>query len=262
MRTKYILFAFLLFLAAGLLYLRYFVSFPEPEPFPTPSPTPISKTESPIPKNTMVLEEADNLEASFIKVSTTSAITLLPNFEEKLTSRDAKEKHQCNNLVSAGFYTKEGDPVGMFVFEGKTIRPWSQNSLFNGILTVKENGEVKITQKQETEEIRFALQSGPILMLNGKVQTLNIANDTKERRILVAKTKEDEVVFIALYNAKSVYLGPSLAEVPSLLTSFQEKTGMNLFDALNLDGGTASAFHSESLTFSELTHAGSFFCLK
>ena len=43
---------------------------------------------------------------------------------------------------------------------------------------------------------------------------------------------------------------------------FEEKTGIVFADVLNLDGGTASTFYSDSLQLPEAVISGSFFCLK
>lgn len=106
-----------------------------------------------------------------------------------------------------------------------------------------------------------AVQAGPILILDGKPRTLSIKNDENERRIVVAKTNDDKVLFLAIYKKDSAYIGPKLSEVPNLLQEFTQETDIEISSALNLDGGTASAFYTEGVSLGELTKIGSYFCV-
>ncbi|MCX6724478.1 MAG: hypothetical protein NTV20_00040, partial [Candidatus Shapirobacteria bacterium] len=55
--------------------------------------------------------------------------------------------------------------------------------------------------------------------------------------------------------------GPLLADLPQIVGEIGETLGEDFKTALNLDGGTASAFLSQKKTIKEYTLIGSFFCL-
>mgnify|MGYP001590102184 CR=1 FL=1 len=75
-------------------------------------------------------------------------------------------------------------------------------------------------------------------------------------------TDEDRLVFLSFYNPISYYLGPNLEDLPGLLKSFEKETGIQIKDAINLDGGTASAFYAEGVSLTELRPIGSYFCAR
>lgn len=168
---------------------------------------------------------------------------------------------QCKSLISAGFYTNENKPIGLFVYEGRKIKNLIANNLFNGIFSININNEAKITNEIKYENLRVGLQSGPIIMKDGESIALNVKNDKKSRRIVVAISDLKEIIFFVFYNKESVFTGPYLKDLPYALKLSEEKIGIKISDAINLDGGTASSFYTEYLNLSELTPIGSYFCL-
>ena len=66
--------------------------------------------------------EGKTINVSWIEVSDAQNLSLIPNFTEKLTTQEALEKYECNALTSAGFYTKENAPIGLFVANRKQIK--------------------------------------------------------------------------------------------------------------------------------------------
>ena len=92
-------------------------------------------------------------------------------------------------------------------------------------------------------------------------EKLSILDDKPGRRVVVAQA-ENKIYFIAFYNNNSVYLGPNLSDLPQLLKMFAQKRKTTILNALNLDGGAASAFHTDNFSLPELTPVGSFFCIK
>ena len=78
---------------------------------------------------------------------------------------------------------------------------------------------------------------------------------------MVATTVTNAVLFFVLYDRENPYQGPLLSEVPFLLTQWQKQTTQEVRDAINLDGGSASAWYSEGFFLQELTAVGSFFCV-
>ncbi|RJR30058.1 hypothetical protein C4564_01180, partial [Candidatus Microgenomates bacterium] len=107
-----------------------------------------------------------------------------------------------------------------------------------------------------------ALQTGPVLVENGSAVELSLARDKQARRIVAAITGSNELVFVAIYSPGSSFDGPYLEDLPLIVNHISEELNLNIADAINLDGGTASAFYSENTHISELSPIGSFFCVK
>lgn len=205
--------------------------------------------------------QGKELTVSWLEASDALKILLIPNFSEKKTGEEIRKEYGCKSLVSGGFYTKDNRPSGLFIHEGDILRNWQKNSLFNGVYSINSFDIPRITPGVPQDSLRIALQSGPILKENASYKKLSLKNDEPAKRVVVATTGSNTSVFLVIYNPESVYLGPHLSDLPSVLASFEEKAGIELADALNLDGGTASTFYSERITLPELSTVGSFFCL-
>lgn len=189
-------------------------------------------------------------------------IELFPNFEEKLGSANLIEEKNCQALVSAGFYSKDGTPIGLFLSQGELLNKFSTNKLLNGIFRVDEEGiaYVESNKNYETKD-KFAIQTGPILVLSKSLQDLNSEADHPARRIAVIISNSN-VYFVTVYNEDSKFLGPQLKDLPQIMAAISKNQKIELESAINLDGGSASAFLTGSLKLTELTNIGSFFCIK
>lgn len=199
--------------------------------------------------------------ASWVKASDTENIFLYPNFKEKLSAQKLFQEKDCQSLISAGFYTKENEPVGLFVSEGEIIKERIASRLFDGVFSIDKNGRAAI-MLFSPPNVRLALQSGPILKSDREEQKLQIIADEAARRIVVAIDDKNEAYFVVFYNRDSLFEGPFLAKLPGVLTDFEKNIGVEFTEAQNLDGGSASAFYSPFLTLAELSGIGSYFCLR
>lgn len=193
------------------------------------------------------------------KIEDLSKISLFSNLTDQKTAKVLYKENKCKTLVNSGFYSKEGNHIGLFISNGNKISLYEKNSLFNGVFSLDNN--VASINLNETNS-NNALQAGPVLIFNGVTRNLSIKNDENERRMVIAITENSEVLFLAIYKKESTYLGPKLAELPDLLINFSQKTSLKIKSALNLDGGTASAFYTKGLSLGELTKIGGYFCIK
>lgn len=228
------------------------------EPALTPSdasqPTPIS-TNGIIKK-----AQIGDFAVSYTDPFAGDQITLLPNFTDSETSRDLFTQNNCQVLVNGGFYSKTNQPIGLFLSEYDQISGYQNNSLFNGIVSVNDFDTPRITRNTPTDRLRLAIQTGPILIENASPRTLSIRNDSPNRRTVAAITGENKIFFLTIYDNDSFFSGPNLEDLPSVLEEFESQTGIEIADAINLDGGTASALQSNEVDINELSPIGSFFC--
>lgn len=182
-------------------------------------------------------------------------LRLLPNFDQKQTSSEIMEKEQCSYGANGGFYTQDNKPIGLFIADVKKISSAVTNATFNGFF-VKDQNTVYIQRSLPNPNIDFALQSGPFMTPKTNVR---IQRDELARRILVGRSSDDKWYFIAVTEKDNSFSGPLLTQVPEILG----KLPIRISEALNLDGGSASAFYSEDgVRLGELTPVGSFFCGK
>lgn len=236
---------------------------------PVNAPSDISSSLSPSPtqvpkKSAQIIDfEKDGVafQAAWLKITRLNNLFLYPNFEERIRAEELFKQKSCRSIVSAGFYTKENTPVGLFTTEGEQIKNRVDSRLFDGIFSVDKSGSALISL-ETPQNVRLALQSGPILIKNEQVQKLQIKDDKSARRVVLTLNKNSEVYFLAIFNKESVFEGPLLAELPQIIKGLEGKMGVKFLDAINLDGGSASAFYSDFLSLPELSPIGGYFCLK
>ena len=216
----------------------------------------------PTPNGVEIKINERNFEAQFVVAENAADIFLLPNFEEKLTSKVLQEQSECSILVSGGYYAAEGYPTGLFISESKQLKRRVVSSLSNAVYSINDFETSRITRLTPQDPLRVALQNGPMLIENDGVLKLALKRDEEARRVVVGVTGKNETVFIVIYDPHSVFLGPKLEELPEALGLFEKNSLIDLADAMNLDGGTASSFISKDVSLRELSPIGSYFCIK
>lgn len=204
--------------------------------------------------------EISGYKVLWIIVRDTDKIKLFSNLDEKLTSKEARQKNACLYLVSSGFFDKNFRHIGLYVIDGETFSPYQTNNLFNGIYSIDFRGNANIGFSPEIAT-KIAVQAGPVILYKGKTQNINTENDKNARRVMVSLNSRGESVFLIIYSPSNTLLGPSLSEMPAIISELNDSTSLNLTDVLNLDGGAHSAFLSDIL-ISEISNIGGYFCIK
>lgn len=188
-------------------------------------------------------------------------ILLIPNFEVSSASAMVYENHDCTALVNGGFYDTRGQPLGLFAVGDRVYSGNRQDALFDGYLSLDRDGTVSLGYSAPTATSEWILQTGPVMMDQSSPRRLAIRNDEPARRSVAAVTAGGELVLISIFDSSNVFLGPKLEEVPDIVAQISETENLNLESAVNLDGGSASAYRSSDLKLSELTPVGSFICI-
>jgi len=194
------------------------------------------------------IEEIDNLR-------------LIPNFEEKLTSTELLQKNNCRFLISGGFYDQEDQPLGWFFTQEKLFRKEIKSSLLNGFFFYDRQEGIIIDNVSPTSSVVWGLQTGPLLLFEGKPLVFKMAKDEHARRMVAVLDQNDELFFLAVTGSSSLAGGPLLADLPLIVQGIGKSLKNDFKTAINLDGGTASAFINKEKVIKEYTWIGSFFCL-
>lgn len=200
-----------------------------------------------------------------------SRISLYPNFEDKKTAKNLMEEYDCHMLINGGFYSSEdgeNSPLGLFVSEGKVISKYRENKTHNGVFYIKNNQDPIVSRQTPSAGIFTAVQTGPVLIENNEEVELSLSKDKNARRMVAATTAENGLIFIAVYEEGTAFSGPRLIDLPQIVSKFSAENNISIKDAINLDGGSASAFYvksgafGEEVALSEASPLGSFFCAK
>lgn len=195
-------------------------------------------------------------------------VVLIPNFDAKENASTVYKNNGCKLLINAGFYSSDKAnasayaPIGLFVTGGKEMSGFRTNKLFNGILSINDFATPRITDSVPQDHLDIAVQTGPILIQNATGVSLKDVSEKTSRRSIAAVTGDNKLIFMSIYGDGHSFSGPSLQELPALVKEVSDERGLNIADAINLDGGSASAFYSGDVRFSEASPVGSFFCVK
>lgn len=198
----------------------------------------------------------------WIVIRDTQRIALNSNLLDSLTTDQIIEKNKCIYLISGSFFDQENNHIGLFISNKNILSSPINDNFFNGYLSINEKGTVLIDQKIQSDS-EYALQSGPILLLNEKyIDIKSLNNDKKSRRIVAAIDRRGDLYFFVIFDPNNYISGPFLAEAGEIIKSLEEDSNVDLVSAINLDGGTHSAFITKSTKIKELTEIGSYFCYR
>ncbi|OQY00018.1 MAG: hypothetical protein B6I24_00990 [Bacteroidetes bacterium 4572_128] len=169
--------------------------------------------------------------------------------DRKIKSIDTlKHLVSINNKVlifatNAGMYNPNNEPQGLYVENKKIIKPLDLNEgkgnfymKPNGVFYITENNTAGITEssdylQQNSKNIKYATQSGPLLLINGDMHPkFNEGSKNKHIRSGVGLVNAHQVVFI-ISNEKVNFFDFAL-----LFKKFGCK------NALYLDGGISKMY--------------------
>lgn len=148
----------------------------------------------------------------------------------------AMQREQCLAGVNGGYFDPEYAPVGLLISDGQLIAPLRKARLLSGVVSTS-NGRIQIQRPTEFSmktKPTAARQCGPFLVDRGKA--IAGLNDTRAaRRTFVATGGGDQAL---LGYATQV----TLAQLGALLATPTLAPDVKIQRALNLDGGSSSAF--------------------
>lgn len=191
-------------------------------------------------RQTEVANEATGTRATLHFASFQSGAATLSVIDQPTAPRDdlaaAMARAHALAGVNGGYFDPQDAPVGLLISGGKRVAPLSSARLLSGVLFTKA-GRVEIVRAKRFEKsprIDSAVQCGPLLVDGAK--PVAGLNDTRPARRTFAVV--DGKGGAAIGYCSSVSLA-QLAEILALPTVAGARP---IARALNLDGGSSSAF--------------------
>jgi len=138
--------------------------------------------------------------------------------------------------VNGGYFDPQNAPVGLLISDGKLIAPFRKARLLSGVL-VATKGRVEILRAAEYSSRKTttaALQCGPFLV-DGGAAVPGLNNTKSARRTFVLTTGSDR-------GALGFCSPVTLAQMGEILATARLTPDLKIQRALNLDGGSSSAF--------------------
>lgn len=188
-------------------------------------------------------------------------VHLYSNLDEKLTSSALFAKYDCVAATSGGFYDEQDQPIGLFISEHQLHRQSISHDLFIGYISSRDSASIRISREQPSDDVLWALQSGPIVW-DGGATTINMKTDENARRIIAVVDEDGKGYLLSITVQDSEYSGPPMIQIPQILEKIQAKENLQFRMALNLDGGFHSFFKSITVNQSSLATPGSILCVK
>ena len=145
-------------------------------------------------------------------------------------------RENCFAGVNGGYFDPENKPVGLVIGEGQLIAPLRKARLLSGVMIVTSSGIqlLRVAEYSPKRRATAALQCGPFLVDRG--QSVPGLNDTRPaRRTFVATGGADRA-------AIGFCSGVTLAQLGEILAAPGIAPELKVQRALNLDGGSSSAF--------------------
>jgi exopolysaccharide biosynthesis protein len=143
---------------------------------------------------------------------------------------------KCLAGVNGGYFNENFAPLGLRIANGQMIAPLQRARLITGVLVASPRG-VQIVRSREFSRrlgVSAAIQCGPFLVDRG--QPISGLNDSRlARRTFTATTSSSRALV-------GVCSEVSLAELAKILATTSLAEDLKIQRALNLDGGSSSAF--------------------
>lgn len=186
----------------------------------------------------VVLENAsanENAVVDFAIFSAKSCTLRVIDNPSGETLSDTMAREKCAAGVNGGYFSTSFAPIGLLISGGKTIAPLQRARLITGVLSASVRGVqiLRVREFSRREKIGAAVQCGPFLVDHGLVRGLD--ESTAARRTFAAIGSDDRALL-------GVCSEVSLAELAAILTTTRLAEDLKIQRALNLDGGSSSAF--------------------
>ena len=188
----------------------------------------------------VVLEENEKGEEATIELALFSAKSTAlrvvdnPGGDQELAAVMRRTRGLAG--VNGGYFDPQNAPVGLLISDGKLIAPFRKARLLSGVL-VAGKGRVELLRAGEyssRKTVTTALQCGPFLVDGGTaVAGLNATKPARRTFVLTAAPDRAALGFCSPV---------TLAQLGEILATARLAPDLKVQRALNLDGGSSSAF--------------------
>jgi hypothetical protein len=152
------------------------------------------------------------------------------------TLSDTMRREKCAAGVNGGYFRSDFAPIGLLISGGRMIAPLQRARLITGVLSASAGGVqiLRVREFSRREKTGAAVQCGPFLVDHyERVRGLDDSNAA--RRSFAATATNDRALL-------GICSEISLAKLAAILATTRLADDLKIQRALNLDGGSSSAF--------------------
>jgi uncharacterized protein YigE (DUF2233 family) len=204
----------------------------------------------------MVLERSEpshSIDLKLLRFDTRLVVPrVLRSAQFQLKSANAKmfaEKNGALAAINGSYFDTDGKPLAFLKVAGQAINArLAKNSLYSGVFSIKDQKPL-ISQRDDflPEQADEGLQSGPLLLLHGTLQTVTGLPSRVSRRSLIGIDQEQRLVVAVADSLLGGLYWPEMQEIFSAAPWQIQVT-----DLLNLDGGGSAQLYIKTGKFEEL----------
>ena len=149
---------------------------------------------------------------------------------------DTMAREKCVAGANGGYFSLDFAPVGLMICDGKMVVPLKRARLITGVLSASTRGVqiLRVREFSRQEKAHAAVQCGPFLVDHYE-RVWGLDNSQPARRTFAAIGTNDRACL-------GICSEISLAELATILATTQLADDLKIQRALNLDGGSSSAF--------------------
>jgi hypothetical protein len=187
----------------------------------------------------VVLENASANESAVVDLAIFSAKSCTLRVIDNPTGEtlsDTMPREKCAAGVNGGYFSADFAPIGLLTSGGRMIAPLQRARLITGVLSASARGVqiLRVREFSRREKISAAVQCGPFLVDHYEL-VRGLDDSTAARRTFAATGMNDRALL-------GVCSEISLAKLAAILATTRLGDDFKIQRALNLDGGSSSAF--------------------
>jgi len=187
----------------------------------------------------VVLENAGANESAVVDLAMFSAKSCTLRVIDNPTGEtlsDTMPRKKCAAGVNGGYFSSDFAPIGLLISDDRMIARLQRARLITGVLSASVRGVqiLRVREFSRLEKIRAAVQCGPFLVDHDEL-VRGLDDSTAARRTFAATAMNDRALL-------GVCSEISLADLATILATTRLADDLKIQRALNLDGGSSSAF--------------------
>ena len=186
----------------------------------------------------------------------------IPNFKKTYTSQDIIDNYKCDIIINGAFYMKSFEPLGLYYYDKIQLGVMTDNNIFNGIISLNEDKVWDISKTSTylpKKSNIFEIQSGPLLVFESKYTNIPTF-DNSGRRIVFVLDKFSSPSILVIYKKDLLNEGPEFKDLVDIIKILINENGVDIYDAINLDGGNSSLYIDDNISLKENAFSGSYLC--
>jgi uncharacterized protein YigE (DUF2233 family) len=176
---------------------------------------------------------------------------------DKESAKNLKEIQETSNALltfNGAFFTEDYKPTGLLISKNQELHHLSKADLMNGIFSIDSNNKTAVSDQHQfsPKNTGFAIQNGPLLMLDGRTQIKSDNGKTASRTVIGVDSAGNIVLILVKQSLLNSDNTLTLFELANLLKDSPELHSLNLISALNLDGGPSTGMIVQDQYYPEM----------